>query len=68
MSVAAIDHLNREGVERALSEVARVLRPDGQFLLMVVNPDIWTKVALPFHARARLLRRSVVSRTDGVRS
>jgi len=48
VSVAAIDHLNKEGVERTLAEVARVLRPDGQFLLMVVNPDIWTKVALPF--------------------
>jgi SAM-dependent methyltransferase len=48
VSVAAIDHLNKEGVERSLAEVRRVLRPDGQFLLMVVNPDIWTKVALPF--------------------
>jgi SAM-dependent methyltransferase len=48
VSVAAIDHLNREGVERTLAEVTRVLRPGGQFLLMVVNPDIWTKVALPF--------------------
>lgn len=48
VSVAAIDHLNREGVERTLAEVRRVLRPDGQFLLMVVNPDIWTKVAMPF--------------------
>jgi SAM-dependent methyltransferase len=48
VSVAAIDHLNKEGVARALAEVTRVIRPDGQFLLMVVNPDIWTKVALPF--------------------
>ena len=48
VSSYAIDHLNREGVERTLSEVTRVLRPDGQFLMMVVNPDIWTKVALPF--------------------
>jgi SAM-dependent methyltransferase len=48
VSVAAIDHLNREGVERTLAEVTRVLRPDGQFLLMVVNPDIWTKIAMPF--------------------
>jgi arsenite methyltransferase len=47
VSVAAIDHLNREGVERTLSEVTRVLRPDGQFLLMVVHPDIWTKIMLP---------------------
>jgi SAM-dependent methyltransferase len=48
VSVAAIDHLDKEGVERTLAEVTRVLRPDGQFLLMVVNPDIWTRVALPF--------------------
>ena len=48
VSVAAIDHLNREGVERTLAEVTRVLRPEGQFLLMVVNPDIWTKIAMPF--------------------
>ena len=48
VSVAAIDHLNREGVHKALAEVTRVLRPDGQFLLMVVHPDIWTKVAFPF--------------------
>jgi len=41
VSAAAIDHLNREGVERTLAEVSRVLRPDGQFLLMVVNPDVW---------------------------
>jgi len=48
VSAAAIDHLNREGVERTLAEVSRVLRPDGQFLLMVVNPDVWVRVALPF--------------------
>ena len=48
VSVAAIDHLNQEGVQRTLAEVTRVLRPDGHFLLIVVNPDIWTKVALPF--------------------
>ena len=48
VSVAAIDHLNRDGVERTLAEVTRVLRPEGQFLLMVVNPDIWTKIAMPF--------------------
>ncbi|HEY6617328.1 MAG TPA: hypothetical protein VIZ32_22530, partial [Vicinamibacterales bacterium] len=42
------DHLNRDGVERTLAEVTRVLRPEGQFLLMVVNPDIWTRIAMPF--------------------
>jgi SAM-dependent methyltransferase len=48
VSVAAIDHLDRAGVEKALSEVARVLQPGGQFLLVVVNPDGWVKAALPF--------------------
>jgi SAM-dependent methyltransferase len=48
VSVAAIDHLNRDGTTRAIAEVTRVLRPDGQFLLEVVNPDIWTKIAFPF--------------------
>jgi arsenite methyltransferase len=48
VSVAAIDHLDRQGVERALAEVARVLKPGGQFLLVTVNPDGWVMAALPF--------------------
>lgn len=48
VSAYAIDHLSRDGVERALAEVHRVLRPDGRFLLMVINPDIWIRVAYPF--------------------
>ncbi len=32
----------------ALAETKRVLRPGGQFLLMVINPDAWIRVALPF--------------------
>lgn len=48
ISVAAIDHLRRADVERALVEVGRVLRPNGEFLLMVINPDIWTRLAYPF--------------------
>jgi len=63
VSVAAIDHLNREGVEHTLAEVSRVLRPDGQFLLMVVNPDIWTNIALPFlHAHGYFGAASVPDR------
>lgn len=48
VSAYAIDHLSRQGVERSLAEINRVLRPNGQFLLMVINPDIWIRVAYPF--------------------
>jgi len=44
-----VDHVfGAMHVERSLAEIGRVLRPDGQFLLMVVNPDSWTRVAFPF--------------------
>ena len=48
VSAYAIDHLSRAGIERALAEIERVLRPGGQFLLMVINPDLWTRFAYPF--------------------
>ena len=48
VSAYAIDHLRRSGIERSLSEIARVLRPGGQLLLMVINPDVWMRVAYPF--------------------
>jgi SAM-dependent methyltransferase len=48
VSAFVIDHLDRDGVERSLAEIARVLRPEGDFLLMVVNPDPWIRVAYPF--------------------
>ena len=48
VSAFAIDHLNREGVGRALSEVRRVLRPGGEFLLIVLHVDGWVKTAYPF--------------------
>jgi SAM-dependent methyltransferase len=41
VSSYAIDHLNREGVRQSLAEAARVLKPDGEFLLMVVGKDPW---------------------------
>jgi SAM-dependent methyltransferase len=47
VSVAAIDHLDEDGVRRALSEAARVVRPGGQFLLVVINIDAWVRVAYP---------------------
>lgn len=47
ISVAAIDHIPRAGIPKALAEVARVLKPDGEFLLMIVNVDAWARFASP---------------------
>jgi len=44
VSSYAIDHLNRKGIEQTLAEVARVLKPEGEFLLMVISSDAWLKV------------------------
>jgi SAM-dependent methyltransferase len=41
VSSYAIDHLNREGVQQSLAEAARVLKPGGEFLLMVIGKDPW---------------------------
>jgi ubiquinone/menaquinone biosynthesis C-methylase UbiE len=41
VSAYAIDHLNRQGITEALSEANRVLKPGGQFLLMVIAKDGW---------------------------
>jgi len=45
VSSYAVDHLNREGVNQALAEAARVLKPGGDFLLMLVANDRWVKFA-----------------------
>lgn len=50
VSVAAIDHLNRDGVRKTLAEVRRVLKPNGDFLLMVINQDAWIRTAFPMLA------------------
>ena len=47
VSVAAIDHLNRDGITKTLGEIARVLKPGGQFLLVVLNVDGWVRLAYP---------------------
>lgn len=43
VSAYAIDHLNRAGATEALGEAFRVLKPHGEFLLMVVGKDPWLK-------------------------
>ena len=48
VSAYAIDHLGREGFQKALGEVSRVLRPGGEFLFFTINRDWWVKVAYPF--------------------
>jgi len=45
VSTYAIDHLNRDGVPTSLSEASRVLKPGGEFLLMVIAKDFWLKFA-----------------------
>ena len=47
VSVAAIDHLDEDGVKQALAEAARVVRSGGQFLLVVINIDGWVRFAYP---------------------
>ncbi len=43
VSAYAMDHVNREGSRKSLSEAARVLKPGGEFLLMIVGKDPWLK-------------------------
>ncbi len=47
VSAFAIDHLSADGVRTTLGEAARVLKPRGQFLLLVLHVDGWIRVAFP---------------------
>jgi SAM-dependent methyltransferase len=47
ISVAAIDHLPRAGIPKALSEAARVLKPKGEFMLTIVNVDALARFTSP---------------------
>jgi SAM-dependent methyltransferase len=51
VSSYAIDHLPADGRVKAIGEVARVLRPRGEFLLLIVNVDWLTWLVSP-HAVA----------------
>jgi len=43
VSAYAIDHLNRQGINQSLAEAARVVKPGGDFLLMVIANEPWVK-------------------------
>lgn len=43
VSAYAVDHLGNEGIGKALAEAARVVKPGGEFLLMLVAKDGWVK-------------------------
>ncbi len=45
VSAYAVDHLGRQGIPQALSEAARVLKPNGEMLLMLVENDAWARFA-----------------------
>lgn len=56
VSAFAIDHLNGEGIRKAMGEAGRVVKPEGEFLLMLVGLDPWVKFAfgpLLVHSRSR---------------
>ena len=44
-SSAAIDHLEPGDIRKTLGEVHRVLKPGGQFLLLVSVPNVWLTIA-----------------------
>jgi SAM-dependent methyltransferase len=51
-SSAAIDHLEPVDLRTTLGEVHRVLKPGGQFLLLVTVPNVWLTIAFgPLIAR-----------------
>jgi ubiquinone/menaquinone biosynthesis C-methylase UbiE len=45
VSAYAVDHLNRQGISQALAEAARVIKPSGDFLLMLVGQEAWSQFA-----------------------
>jgi SAM-dependent methyltransferase len=47
VSSYVIDHLRGEGKAKALSEAARVLKPRGEFLLLIVNADWMSRLFSP---------------------
>jgi SAM-dependent methyltransferase len=54
VSSYAMDHVGRDGAAAAVRETARVIKPHGEFLLMLVNVDWWIRFVslLPHHGLA----------------
>lgn len=68
ISVAAIDHVPGRDIPKAIAEAARVLKPDGQLLLTIVNVDGWVWFASPplaHHPRAIPERWRAMLRSAG---
>jgi SAM-dependent methyltransferase len=47
LSAFAIDHLPRKDIPAALTEAARVLKPNGQFLYLGLNSDAYVRFVFP---------------------
>ncbi len=45
VSAYAIDHLDRPGIAQSLSEASRVLKPGGDFLLILIGKEFWIDIA-----------------------
>ena len=43
VSAYAMDHLNRQGSDQSLAEAARVIKPGGDLLLMLIANEPWAK-------------------------
>ncbi len=69
ISSYAIDHIGRDGIPKALGEAARVLKPGGEFLLVLVNVDWWALLTSPHamahHPRANPIRWRTLVETAG---
>lgn len=56
VSAYAIDHLDRQGIDQALAEAARVVKPGGDFLVILIAKEPWVQFAfgpLIMHAGTR---------------
>ena len=45
VSAYAIDHVNRQGIKQSLSEAGRVIKPGGDFLLILIGKEPWLQFA-----------------------